>query len=139
MAKIIKNFLIITIIFFLNFIALNIHGITMEEFEAEFHKKWLYGESSEEYKIHYAAMCGYNTIIDQLYAKSNECINAQDYVGRTPLQYAISSGKFEATHFLILSGANVNICDYNNTAPLALAITKYAFLKNCQESRQSKI
>lgn len=63
---------------------------------------------------------------------TKDLLNTPDDYGRTPLFYAIETGRVEMVTLLIKSGANPNVYDYRLLTPLGLAIHAPSSLALCK-------
>ena len=52
------------------------------------------------------------------------CINAVDYVGRTPLHLAVQMNSVESAALLLMEGASTTVLDYNGKRPSDYCKTK---------------
>ncbi|CAG9814295.1 unnamed protein product [Phaedon cochleariae] len=80
-------------------------------------------DSSGNTPLHIAILKNNKEILDFLLAQTNIDLNISNFNGETPLFLAIKTGEIEVAKKLVHHGANVNVQNYENVAPLHLAVT----------------
>lgn len=91
-------------------------------------------DSSKNLPIHYAAWDGYFEVVEHFVSDAN--INAQSYIGRTPLSISALRGHENITRLLLARRASVDLDDDEGTTPLmnAVQMNKVTIAKVLMES-----
>ena len=77
-------------------------------------------DSSKNLPIHYAAWDGHFEVVEHFVSDAN--INAQGYIGRTPLSISALRGHENMTRMLLARKARVDLADDEGTTPLMNAV-----------------
>ena len=95
------------------------HLDTIQALQAKGAKQTV-ADSSKNLPIHYAAWDGHFEIVEHLVSDAN--INAQGYIGRTPLSISALRGHENITRLLLARKARVDLDDDEGTTPLMNAV-----------------
>jgi ankyrin repeat protein len=68
--------------------------------------------------LYYAALCGFQDLVEQLIVKDLKQVNAEGGWYLTPLVAALAAGHFQTARFLHDNGAHPNVTGYERTTPL---------------------
>jgi ankyrin repeat protein len=68
--------------------------------------------------LYYAALCGFQDMVEQLLVKDPGQVNARGGVYLTPLVAALAAGHFQTAKLLHDNGADPDVRGYNETTPL---------------------
>ncbi len=88
-------------------------------------------------KCHEAAKLGNTRGLKRLIAKNKPLLDAQDALGNTPLHYAVDCDHYDATKFLVDSGASLTL--KNNMGQLAAHSAQTEEIKNIFSANQDML
>ncbi len=80
-----------------------------------------FGDKHDAFPLYYAALCGFQDLVEYLIAKYPQHINASGGYYVSPLVAALAGRHLQTAELLRYNGANPNIQGYSGNTPLGLA------------------